>query len=67
MAHSIVLDGNILTKRQRVHRVPLVGESQLGGGIRSRSIGQRDTFSDTTQEFRERADSQEYLSFGLSF
>jgi hypothetical protein len=67
VAHEIFLDGNTFSRSQRVHRVPLVGESQLGAGVRYRSIGIRYTFSYTTQEFRERADSQEYGSFGISF
>lgn len=67
VAHEIFLDGNTFSPSQRVHRVPFVGESQLGGGIRWRSIGVRYTFSYTTQQFRERADGQEYGSFGFSF
>ena len=67
VAHSIFLDGNTLGGSQRVHRMPFVGESQMGFGARWRSVGLRYLFSYTTQEFRERADVHRYGSIGLSF
>ena len=67
VARDIFLDGNTFTGGPRVHRVPLVGESQVGCAVRWRSLGFRYQFSYTTQEFRERADSHEYGSFAFSF
>lgn len=67
VAHSIFLDGNTSGGSQRVHRVPLVGEAQMGFGARWHSVGLRYLFSSTTREFRERPDVHRYGSFGLSF
>lgn len=67
VARSIFLDGNTMGGSQRVHRKPLVGESQMGFGARWRSIGLRYVFTYTTQEFRERADVHRYGSLGLAF
>jgi hypothetical protein len=67
VARDIFLDGNTFQSSQRVHRIPLVGETQLGLGLRHGSLGARYTFSYTTHQFRERTPAQEYASVGLSF
>ena len=67
VARNIFLDGNTFTSSLRVHRVPWVGEAQLGAAARWHGAGLRYTFTYTTREFRERPLAQEYGSFTLSF
>ncbi len=67
VARDLFLDGNTFAPGPHVTRVPLVGESQVGAGVRWGRVGLRYTFSYTTQQFRERTDSQEYGSIGLNF
>ncbi len=67
VARNAFLDGTLFRNGPRVHRIPLVGEAQLGAGVRWRSLALRYTFSYTTNEFRERANGQEYGSFALAF
>ncbi len=67
IARNVFLDGNTFAPSPRVHKIPFVGESQLGFGLRWRSIGFRYTFSYTTYQYTERPQAQRYGSFGLSF
>ena len=67
VARDIFLDGNTFQNSMRVHRVPLVGETQLGLELRHGSMGMRYMFSYTTRQFSERPAAQEYGSVGFSF
>lgn len=67
VARNAFLDGTLFSSGPRVHKIPLVGEAQLGGGVRWRSLALRYTFSYTTNEFHERPNAHEYGSFGLAF
>ena len=67
VARNIFLDGNTFVPGPRVHRVPLVAETQLGGEIGRGRLGIRYVFSYTTPEFRERYVRHEYGSFVLQF
>lgn len=67
VARNAFLDGPLFTPGPHVTRIPLVGEAQLGAGVRWRSLALRYTFSYTTNEFRERTNAHEYGSFGIAF
>jgi hypothetical protein len=67
VARDIFLDGNTFQNSLRVHRVPLVGETQLGLGLRHGAMGARYMFSYTTRQFHERPAAQEYGSIVISF
>ena len=67
VARDIFLDGNTFVSGPHVTRIPLVGEAQLGFGLRTGRLGLRYQFSYTTQQFRERSDSHEYGSIAISF
>lgn len=67
VARNIFLDGPMFRPGPSVTRIPLVGEAQLGAGVRWRSLALRYTFSYTTNEFRERPNAHEYGSFGIAF
>ncbi len=67
VARDLFLDGNTFAPSLRVHKLPFVGEAQLGLGCHWRALGFRYTFSYTTREFREKPYRPEYGSFTLVF
>jgi hypothetical protein len=67
VARNVFLDGTMFHPGPNVHRIPFVGEAQLGAGARWHLVALRYTFSYTTNEFRERTNSHEYGSFGIAF
>jgi hypothetical protein len=67
LAHDITLDGNTFHNSLSVHRIPFVGEAQMGLGLRHGALGVRYQFSYSTAQFSERPNSHEYGSVGFSF
>jgi lipid A 3-O-deacylase len=65
VARNLFLDGNTFQRSQRVTRIPMLFEAQLGAAARWRRLGLRYTFSYTTHEFRERPYSAKYGSFAV--
>ncbi len=67
VAHNIMLDGNTGGGSAFVTRRPLVGEAQIGAGLRMGGVSLRYVFSYTTHEFEERSDAHRYGSFSIGF
>lgn len=67
VARDVFVDGNTFRAGPHVTRVPLVGEAQVGAGVRWGGLGLRYAFTYSTQRFRERADSMEYGSIAIEF
>lgn len=67
VARNIVLDGNTGGGSASVTRRPLVGEAQLGAGVRLGLVALRYVFSYTTHEFVERSDAHRYGSLSIAF
>lgn len=67
VARDVFVDGNTFRAGPHVTRVPLVGEAQVGAGVRWGAIGVRYAFTYSTQRFRERTDSMGYGSLALEF